>query len=326
MAPAHHPIFERFVRTPQKTDGTFVDNFVGAKTRNEYEAAMPPIPKLQTLNFSVSGRALKTDPDPSLPQMLSEDYFEWIDTLEAIDQAEGDFVMMELGAGYGRWLVNAAAAIRRHKTKSGLAAHFTAVEASPTRFRWLEQNFKDNGLDTATHRLLWGAVSDGAEPVMFPIYNANWPGNQDHDYGARLKKPDGSGFQRVNLKTDLNQLFPDLEYYESPAAEGQVFIRVPTTPLSHLLGDRSRVDLLDMDVQGAELAIIADSMDMLNRKVKRVHVGTHGEDIERAIKATFVQNRWVNVWDMPWHKMHGTSYGDMYFCDGIQGWKNPAFL
>src|SRR5207248_2706608 len=116
----HHPIFERFTRTPQRTDALFEENFIGAKTRNEYEAE-----------------------------------------------------------------------IRRHKTKSGLAMRFTAVEADPGRFRWLVQNFKDNGLDGAAHRLIWGAVADSDEPVMFPIHNARWTGNQAHNYGSRIKQPTG---------------------------------------------------------------------------------------------------------------------------------------
>ena len=34
-----------------------------------------------------------------------EEYFEWIDVLESVLAADQQFVMIELGAGYGRWLV-----------------------------------------------------------------------------------------------------------------------------------------------------------------------------------------------------------------------------
>jgi hypothetical protein len=39
-----------------------------------------------------------------------EEYFEYIDLLEAVTLARGLFTMMELAAGYGRWLVRGTAA------------------------------------------------------------------------------------------------------------------------------------------------------------------------------------------------------------------------
>ncbi|MBI1778615.1 MAG: hypothetical protein HYR63_25015 [Proteobacteria bacterium] len=325
MAQGHHEIFDRFARTAQQSHADCVENFVGAKTRHEYEAELPPTSAGQKMPFSVSGRSLTTDEDPSLPERLSEDYFEWIDMLEAIDQAKGQFVMVELGAGYGRWLVNAAAAVRRHKVRPNIPARFIGVEASPLRFRWLVQNFKDNQIDVATNRLVWGAVSDDEEPGFFPIYHAHWIGNQGHTYGAPFEKSDGSRFQRVDLKTDLNKLYPDVEYYVCNAAPGQLFIKVPSFSLARLIAVCPRVDLIDMDVQGAELAIVRSGMAELSRKVKRVHIATHGEDIEREIAQTFAASGWQNVWCMPYNRVHATIYGEMYFCDGIQGWKNPAF-
>jgi FkbM family methyltransferase len=324
MSPAHHPIFDRFVRTPHKAGPRYVENFVGALTRNEFEAELPPTPAGQQMNFSVSGRALATDADPTLPAMLTEDYFEWIDTLESIDQARGEYVMVELGAGYGRWLINAAAALRRHKGHPKLPSRFIGVEASPLRFRWLLQNCQDNEVDAATNRLVWGAVSNDEEAGFFPIYHAHWTGNQGHTYGAPFEKADGTRFQRVELQTDLNKLYPDLEYYVSPTAEGQLFIRVQTVSLAHLIRDHAVVDLIDMDIQGAELDVVRSSLDELNRKVKRVHIATHGHDIEREIRALLAAQGWENVWDLPYDKVHASRYGEMYFCDGIQGWINPA--
>lgn len=33
---------------------------------------------------------------------FDEEYFEWIDLLEAVTEATGEFTMIELGAGWGR--------------------------------------------------------------------------------------------------------------------------------------------------------------------------------------------------------------------------------
>src|SRR4051794_22249101 len=44
---------------------------------------------------------------------FDEEYFRWIDLLTAVRTAETKFVMMELGAGYGRWLMRGANAVKR---------------------------------------------------------------------------------------------------------------------------------------------------------------------------------------------------------------------
>jgi FkbM family methyltransferase len=324
MSPAHHPIFDRFVRTPHKTGPQFVENFVGALTRTEFESDLPPDPAGRHMNFTVSGRALATDADPTLPAMLSEDYFEWIDMLESIDRARDQYVMVELGAGYGRWLVNAAAALRRHKSHPDLPARFIGVEASPVRFCWLAQNREDNRIDPAESKLVWGAVSNDEESGFFPIYHPHWAGNQGHTYGAPFERSDGTRFQRVQAETPLDKLFPNIEYHMSSTGDGQLFVRVQTFSLAHLIEDYSVVDLIDMDIQGAELDVVRSSLGELNRKVRRVHIATHGHDIEREIRALLAAEGWENVWDLPYDNTHPSPYGEMYFCDGIQGWINPA--
>ena len=52
--------------------------------------------------------------------------------------------MIELGAGYGRWLVRAATALQQVKD---LPFQLIGVEAEPQHFKWLLQHFKDNGLN-----------------------------------------------------------------------------------------------------------------------------------------------------------------------------------
>ena len=54
--------------------------------------------------------------------------------------------MVELGAGWGRWLVDAWSVLKQiGKTDKGLL--LVGVEAEPTHFEWMKQHFADNGLD-----------------------------------------------------------------------------------------------------------------------------------------------------------------------------------
>jgi hypothetical protein len=81
-----------------------------------------------------------------------------------------------------------------------------------------------------------------------------------------------------------------------------------------------------MDVQGAEAEIIAASTDVLNEKVRRLHVGTHSSEIDITVYDTLRQ--------AGWHCSHAfgcranvvTHYGECYFQDGVQSWLNPRLF
>jgi hypothetical protein len=72
-------------------------------------------------------RHVETDYPP-----FDEEYFEWIDLLEAITSAKGQFTMLELGGGWGRWTANAATALRH---LGGLPHTLVVVEAESTHFQ-----------------------------------------------------------------------------------------------------------------------------------------------------------------------------------------------
>src|SRR5262245_34029562 len=116
-------IFERFERYDGGPIPGFQINWIGARSRTHYVAAHE------------ESRGTPGYPAPS------EDTYEWSSILEAVEAARGRFVMIELGAGYGRWLVNAALAARQRD----LEVELVGVEAEPTRIRWLREHLADNG-------------------------------------------------------------------------------------------------------------------------------------------------------------------------------------
>ncbi|MFZ1993011.1 MAG: hypothetical protein WAU75_02800, partial [Solirubrobacteraceae bacterium] len=63
---------------------------------------------------------------------------EWQAVLDALEDASGRLTMIELGAGFGRFTVNAAAALRRYRPE--LKHRFIAVEAEPTHYKWMRQH------------------------------------------------------------------------------------------------------------------------------------------------------------------------------------------
>ncbi|HSK40878.1 MAG TPA: hypothetical protein VK943_14015, partial [Arenibaculum sp.] len=177
----HHPVFDRFERAAPFDDEHFHHNFMGAKVRHAYERRLaeiaPGLGAAATEGVMSSGRSAQHDADPSYPLRLSEDYFEWIDLLEAIDEARGRFVMIEVGAGYGRWIANAAASVRRRRAGAPLECRFTAVEASSSRFCWIAQHLRDNAIAPQDHRLLHAGITNDGRPILIPV---------NQDYGAAI--------------------------------------------------------------------------------------------------------------------------------------------
>jgi hypothetical protein len=91
----HHPVFERFhpVRPLHPAQGFSLDSLLGTVLRREHYLTWPG--------------------PPPYPPPVDEEYFEWIDLLTAATEAQGTFVFWELGAGYGRWSIRAAALARQ---------------------------------------------------------------------------------------------------------------------------------------------------------------------------------------------------------------------
>lgn len=224
---------------------------------------------------------------------LNEEYYEWIDLLEAISAARGKFTMVELGAGYGRWVVAAAAILRRH---APVPYHFVAVEAESAHFAMLRQHFLDNGLDPHQHCLIHAAVSDKHGEVHFT------EGHPGEWYGQSILQDPSANFGNW---------------------EKARVVKVPSVPLTSILEKLDYVDLLDMDIQGHEAIVCAAAQDSLNKKVQRVHIGTHSPEIERELEVVFGKMGWKCYQNYPCNTHTRTPYGVTSFEDGVQSWINP---
>ena len=83
---------------------------------------------------------------------------------------------------------------------------------------------------------------------------------------------------------------------------------------------------MDLDVQGAEYAVLSSCRDLLKQKVKRIHIGTHGPDLEIDLRRMFLEDGWTKLHDFPFETENvPTLYGPMHFYDGVQTWINPNF-
>jgi FkbM family methyltransferase len=294
----HHPVFEQFVPWKGEVDPGWSVNFLGVRTRDEFTSGM-------TAEVAPSERRfVETDyPAPD------EEYFEWIDVLETVDVATGMFTMIELGAGWGRWLMNAATAAR---ARDALPFRLVGVEAEPTHFRWMTQHFRDNFVDPSSLMLIEAAVAKEDGRVSFHA------GDPSAWYGQAIDSNQQTPARPHPVYRCLRSLLDP----RAPRDE-RALIEVRSVGLRSILRGLPCVDLIDLDVQGVEADVLESAEDMLSGKVKRVHIGTHSTDNEDRLRTLFGRLGWQKLNDYACATEATTLWGRVNFQDGVQSWQNP---
>jgi len=183
---------------------------------------------------------------------------EWVALLEALAAAGDELCLVELGAGYGRWLVRGAVAWRRHHPDRPFV--LVGVEGEPTHLSFLRQHAADNGIPVESLRLFAGAIGARDGHVEFEV--ARRPAGE---WGTRAAVDAPPGLPRVAHASRIT---------------------VPSFTLETVTANLRRVDLLHMDVQGSEEEIVAVSGAVLAATVSRLFVGTHSRRIEASLMET----------------------------------------
>ena len=293
IMPRYHPAFDLLSPYAGPPDFGFGIDFLGVKTRCEFLGGA-----------AVAGM-------PGQPDPPNEEYFEWIDLLESIMAAKEHYTMMELGAGYGRWSVRAAAAVRQLRK---LPFHLVAVEGEPRHYRWLQQHMADNQITPDECTLVQGVVSDHRNDVLF--YVGSPTGGSDEAaswYGQAITKE----YEAVDTSNG-NYEGQDVFRLKS----GWTSIKTRSYLLTDILPAKDRIDLIDLDVQGEELKIISEAIKSLDQRVTRLHIGTHARDIEKGLRRLLTRHGWECKADYPCAQTNQTPWGPVAFVDGVQSWIN----
>lgn len=311
MADKIHPIFQKFLTVRHADPGGMHTDYIGARTSQEFA------------NFGDVGGVEQLPP-------LTEDYLEWIDILESAADAQDKFVMVELGAGYGRWGVRGALAARIAGVKEIFIAF---AEAEPQHVEWLKQHAINNGLEPHEFRLYEAAVSDADGSVDF--YVAMPEGSPDNNAAAWYGQAKAKDYEVV--AADGTPAAPKVPVAEAPQefyvghpvktfASGWKAVEVRQMAATKLLKDFEVIDLLDMDVQGEEFKIVSGAMPEFNRCVKRLHIGTHSHELEYNLHQLLTAQGWRCLRAYPCASQTETPYGKVDFVDGMQTWVNPRLV
>jgi len=219
------------------------------------------------------------------------------DTIEArwiaqiIKESSGPgFTFAELGAGYGRWSVYTT--IYARETRPDLDVFIIAAEPEPTHFKWLREHLVDNEVDISACELYNQPVTRQRICLFVTGHPAGWYG-QTVLYGSKLP-----------------HLIPHLL-----RMRGIKLVR-GITLVDVLVGHRV-IDMVDMDIQGEELAVLESTPDTTLAKIRWLYIGTHSRDIEAGLRRFLSGKGWVCEQDIPLNPENG-------FTDGIQVWRNPG--
>jgi FkbM family methyltransferase len=269
-----------------KPEKGFAVDFVGSRTSIAYH------PSLASLDAHVGGVPIPSD--------WHAEAIEWVGLLKSVEQANNSFAVMELGAGWGPWVVAGAIAARQRGISH---VRLCAVEADPNHFAWMLEHFHNNGLDPAQHDLLAAAVG-------VTKGTAQWPKVSDPvaDWGSRPRLATEEG------NTDhVGRSFD--EWHE-----------VRLVSFGELL-KKDVWDLVHMDVQGWEVELCAAEAALLDARVKWLVVGTHEYKLHADLIDLMFRRGWVLENEKPprvrWVP-GAPSLLSMTTHDGTQVWRNPA--
>ncbi len=99
---------------------------------------------------------------------------------------------------------------------------------------------------------------------------------------------------------------------------------VSATTLADVLGPFDRVDYLESDIQQSEILVFPPFIDLLKRKVRRIHIGTHGKDVHRTLHGLFEQHGWEIVFSYEPNNKFDSPLGGFVTNDGVLTVVNPV--
>ena len=263
---------------------------------------------------------------PELPTLRwGEGYYEWVTIHHAVMAAGERFTGVSLGAHFGGPLVNAAALLRR--LRPDVSIKLVAVEGDPSMCALARAHFRDNGIDPDDHAIVNAVVSADNRPVPFTVSdvrtgsNVAFHGQAERQYIAdlvvrnKLEAAVATGLL-LDGTTGLTTRLPGTEV-------GCEIALVSAVTVADVLGPLGVVDYLEIDIQSSEAIVLPPAIALLNRKVRRIHLGTHGGDGHVAMRTLFRDHGWAIEADLLPETTYAIPGGSFQTQDGVLSLCNP---
>lgn len=267
-----------------------------------------------------------TMPFPSIEK--GEEWFEVVNWIVAAREARELYTMISLGAAYGAQVVGSQRALA---LVNPMPYKLVAVEAEPENHEWMRRHLRTNGIDPDRQWLIQAAMSNDNAPVLFPVAGpglgaANCVSTNESK--ARKIYADelvARGHTDETLRNLLIHNTTGLKHklVQDRAWEGEVKF-VSAVTLKDVLGPFDFVDFLEADMQQSEIVVFPPAVAALKRKVRRVHIGTHGADVHRELHRMFEEHGWEIVFSYEPGGTYRERLGTFTVNDGVLTVRNPG--
>lgn len=271
-----------FAVVGQQPEPDLIRNFLGVKIPVK---VYPPV--LEAMKGQV-------EPVPE-PGNWHADIAEWGGALRAVALAQnGLFRIVELGCGWGCWLVNTGAAARSR----GLEVDLIGVEGDANHLDNAREVLEMNNFSEKDFRLNHGVAGPRSGKAIFP--------NPEKGSAAW-------GGEAI--------FYPDEARLAAAAQDPSVQVLDCLT--LDVLSSGQVIDLLHIDIQGGETDYVRGNMDSIEQLVRRVLIGTHSRVIEGQLMEHFQKAGWRMEMERP--VIAPLQAGNpVTLIDGVQMWANPA--
>lgn len=271
----------------QSPEPGIIRNFLGTRVT---PSVYPSV--LTNLAGSVEGRPW--------PGNWHADIAEWAAALRTVALAQecgqDTYRIVELGCGWGCWITNMGVAARSR----GLAVDLIGIEGDRYHLQSAEDTLRLNGFDPGQFALHHGVAGPRRGQAIFPIHSEaglNW--------GAEpVFYPDPILLEQARAHKDV-----------------QILDCITLTDLAH----GQPIDLLHIDIQGAEYDYVSGDFEAIETCVKRVLIGTHSRTIEGQLCGFFLARGWAMEMERPAIAPILNGRPDIRI-DGVQMWVNPKLF
>jgi len=297
----------------------FLVDFVGTLTTADFRVMFGIDP------MSVGGTYVETK-RPTIAD--GEGWFEAVNWIVSAREAKDRYTMVTLGACYG---AQATGSFRALQHLNPMPYKLVAVEPDPDNCRWTARHFRDNGIDPDDQWILETAISDSNAPVLFPV---GAPGSGAQNCFATNQKDSREHYVRELIKTGniehalRNLLLRNTTGLTKSLVPGYDFNAeiklLSAVTLKDILGPFDFIDYVESDIQQSEIVVFPPFIDLLKKKVRRIHIGTHGKDVHWSLHKLFETAGWEIVFSYEPNAKFESPLGLFETNDGVLTVRNPA--
>jgi hypothetical protein len=256
-----------------------------------------------------------------------EGWFEAVNWIAAARDARERYVMITLGACYG---AQAVGSYRALQLLNPMPYKLVAVEPEPENYEWTAKHMRDNGIDADMQWLIQSAMSDRNDPVYFPVGS---PGSGAQNcFSTNEGEARKSYVKNILDRGKVAEALSNLILHNTtgiiknlvPGHNFSAEIKlVSAVTLKDVLGPFDVVDYVESDIQQSEILVFPPFIDLLKRKVRRVHIGTHGVSVHRTLHELFEKTGWRIIFSYEPNATHSSALGSFETNDGVLTVRNP---